>query len=307
MSKIYNNLAELVGGTPVVRLNNLAPEGTNILVKLESFNPGGSVKDRIAKNMIEEAEKSGALKPGATIIEPTSGNTGVGLAWIGAVKGYDVVLTMPDTMSLERRRLLSAYGAKLVLTPGSGGMKAAIAKVEELKKEYPNHFVPGQFDNPDNPDAHRKTTALEIFEQVGGDLDVFVSGVGTGGTVTGVGEVLKTKIDGLKVVAVEPENSAVISGEGPGPHKIQGIGAGFLPAVLNTDVIDEVEKVSNEQAFETMKKLAKDEGLLVGISSAAAVQAALNVASKPENKGKTILTVLPDTGERYLSMDIYGQ
>lgn len=305
MSKIYNNLVELVGNTPVVKLNKLAPEGTTVLVKLESFNPGGSVKDRIAKNMIEEAEKAGVLKPGDTIIEPTSGNTGVGLAFIGAVKGYDVILTMPDTMSLERRRLLKAYGAKLVLTPGSGGMKAAINKVEELKEEYPNHFVPQQFQNPNNPDAHRKNTALEIYDQVGDDLDVFVSGVGTGGTITGVGEVLKEKIEGLKVVAVEPTGSPVLSGGQPGPHKIQGIGAGFIPDVLNTGVIDEVEKVDNDAAFALMRQLAKEEGLLVGISSAAAVQAALNQANKEENKGKTILTVLPDTGERYLSMDIY--
>lgn len=305
MSKIYNNLVELVGNTPVVKLNKLAPEGTTVLVKLESFNPGGSVKDRIAKNMIEEAEKAGVLKPGDTIIEPTSGNTGVGLAFIGAVKGYDVILTMPDTMSLERRRLLKAYGAKLVLTPGSGGMKAAINKVEELKEEYPNHFVPQQFQNPNNPDAHRKNTALEIYDQVGDDLDVFVSGVGTGGTITGVGEVLKEKIEGLKVVAVEPTGSPVLSGGQPGPHKIQGIGAGFIPDVLNTGVIDEVEKVENDAAFALMRQLAKEEGLLVGISSAAAVQAALNQANKEENKGKTILTVLPDTGERYLSMDIY--
>jgi cysteine synthase A len=305
MSKIYNNLVELVGGTPVVKLNKLSPDGTNILIKLESFNPGGSVKDRIAKNMIEEAEKSGALKPGATIIEPTSGNTGVGLAFIGAVKGYDVILTMPDTMSVERRRLLSAYGAKLVLTPGSAGMKGAINKVEELKAEYPNHFVPGQFVNPDNPDAHRKNTALEIYDQLDGQLDIFVSGVGTGGTITGVGEVLKDKIEGLKVIAVEPEGSPVISGGQPGPHKIQGIGAGFIPEVLNTGIIDGVSKVSNDAAFETMRRLAKEEGLLVGISSAAAVYAAVELANKEENKGKTILTVLPDTGERYLSMDIY--
>ncbi len=305
MSKIYNNLVELVGNTPVVKLNKLSPEGTTVLIKLESFNPGGSVKDRIAKNMIEEAEKSGDLKPGATIIEPTSGNTGVGLAFIAAVKGYDVILTMPDTMSLERRRLLKAYGAKLVLTPGSGGMKAAINKVEELKEDYPNHFVPQQFNNPNNPDAHRKTTANEIYDQVGDDLDIFISGVGTGGTITGVGEVLKEKISGLKVIAVEPEGSPVLSGGQPGPHKIQGIGAGFIPNVLNTDVIDSVYKVNNDVAFETMRQLAKEEGLLVGISSAAAVNAAIETAKLEENKGKTILTVLPDTGERYLSMDIY--
>lgn len=305
MSKIYNNLVDLIGNTPIIRLNRVAPEGTTILVKLESLNPGGSVKDRIAKNMIEEAEKSGALKAGATIIEPTSGNTGVGLAFIAAVKGYDVILTMPDTMSVERRRLLSAYGAKIVLTPGAGGMKAAINKVEELKVDYPNHFIPGQFDNPDNPDAHRKTTALEIYDQVDGKLDIFVSGVGTGGTITGVGEVLKSKIEGLKVIAVEPEGSPVISGGKAGPHKIQGIGAGFIPKVFNVDVIDGVVKVTNDAAFDTMRRLAKEEGLLVGISAAATVYAAIELANLEENKGKTILTVLPDTGERYLSMDIY--
>jgi cysteine synthase A len=305
MSKIYNNLVELVGNTPIIKLNRIAPEGSEIYVKLESFNPGGSIKDRIAKNMIETAEAEGALKPGDTIIEPTSGNTGVGLAFIGAVKGYDVILTMPDTMSLERRRLLKAYGAKLVLTPGSGGMKAAINKVEELKAEYPNHFVPQQFQNPNNPDAHRKHTSKEIYEAFGDDLDIFITGVGTGGTITGNGEVLKDKIKGLKVIAVEPSGSPVLSGGNPGPHKIQGIGAGFIPDVLNTDVIDEVVKVDNENAFDFMRKLAKEEGLLVGISSAATVQAAIEVAKKEENKGKKILAMLMDTGERYLSMDIY--
>jgi cysteine synthase A len=305
MSKIYNNLVELVGNTPIVKLNRIAPEGSNVYVKLESFNPGGSIKDRIAKNMIETAEAEGVLKPGDTIIEPTSGNTGVGLAFIGAVKGYDVILTMPDTMSLERRRLLKAYGAKLVLTPGSGGMKAAIAKVEELKAAYPNHFVPQQFQNPNNPEAHRKYTSKEIYDAFGDDLDIFVTGVGTGGTITGNGEVLKEKIKGLKVVAVEPSGSPVLSGGNPGPHKIQGIGAGFIPDVLNTGVIDEIAKIDNEDAFDFMRKLAKEEGLLVGISSAATVKAAVELASKEENKGKTILAMLMDTGERYLSMDIY--
>lgn len=305
MSKIYNNLVELVGNTPIIKLNKLGPEGVNILLKLESFNPGGSVKDRIAKNMIEEAEKTGDLKQGYTIIEPTSGNTGVGLAFIAAVKGYDLILTMPDTMSIERRRLLKAYGAKLVLTPGSEGMKGAIERVEELKEGYPNHFVPQQFNNKSNPDAHRKTTALEIYEQTGGNLDVFISGVGTGGTITGVGEVLKEKIKGLKVIAIEPKGSPVLSGGKPGPHKIQGIGAGFVPAILNTDVIDEVFKVDNDTAFDMMRALAKQEGLLVGISSAAAVYAAIEIAKLEENKNKTILAILPDTGERYLSMDIY--
>jgi len=305
MHKVYNNLVELVGSTPIVKLNKIAPEGANIMVKLESFNPGGSIKDRIAKNMIEEAEASGDLKPGDTIIEPTSGNTGVGLAFIAAVKGYKLILTMPDTMSLERRRLLVAYGAELVLTPGTGGMKAAIAKVEELKAEYPNHFVPQQFQNPNNPAAHRKYTSSEIYEALGDDLDIFVSGVGTGGTVTGNGEVLKSKIHGLKVVAVEPAGSPVLSGGQPGPHKIQGIGAGFIPDVLNTGIIDEVVRVENEEAFDLMRRLAKEEGLLVGISSAATVFAAVELAKRPENKGKNILAILMDTGERYLSMDIY--
>jgi cysteine synthase A len=305
MSKIYNNLVELVGNTPVVRLNKLGPSGRNILLKLESFNPGGSVKDRIAKNMIEEAEAIGVLKPGDVIIEPTSGNTGVGLAFISAVKGYKLILTMPDTMSMERRKLLVAYGAELVLTPGAQGMKGAIAKVDELKATYPNHFVPQQFTNPDNPDAHRKTTALEILDQTDGDVDIFVSGVGTGGTITGVGEVLKEKINGIKIIAVEPSASPVLSGGQPGPHKLQGIGAGFIPDVLNTGVIDEVYQVDNEDAFEFMRALAKEEGILVGISSAAVVKATIEIAKRPENEGKTILTLLPDTGERYLSMDIY--
>lgn len=305
MNKIYDSLLDLIGDTPIVRLNNIGPEGNNILLKLESFNPGGSVKDRIAKHMIEEAEKSGALKQGATIIEPTSGNTGVGLSLMGAIKGYDVILTMPDTMSLERRRLLSAYGAKLVLTPGAEGMKGAINEVEVLKVTYPNHFVPGQFDNPDNPEAHRRYTAEEIYEAVGDDLDIFISGVGTGGTITGTGEALKAKIEGLKVVAVEPAGSPVLSGGKPGPHKIQGIGAGFIPKVVNREVIDEVIQIVNEDAFEMMRKLAKEEGLLVGISAAAVVVAAVELAEMEENKGKTILTILPDTGERYLSMDIY--
>ncbi len=305
MSKIYDNVTELIGSTPIIRLNKLAPEGVELFAKVELFNPGGSVKDRIAKNMIEAAELSGALKPGATIIEPTSGNTGVGLALMGAVKGYKVILTMPDTMSLERRRLLSAYGAELVLTPGAQGMRGAIDKVEELKEAYPNHFVPGQFDNPDNPDAHRKTTALEIYEAFDGNLDVFVAGVGTGGTLTGVGEVLKEKIDGIDIVAVEPEGSPVLSGGQAGPHKIQGIGAGFVPGVVNTEIIDEIVKIDNDDAFGMMRCIAKQEGLLVGISSAAAVLAAVRLGERPEYKGKKILVILPDTGERYLSMDIY--
>jgi len=305
MSKIYNNLIELVGNTPIVRLNKLGPANRNILLKLESFNPGGSVKDRIAKNMVEEAEASGALKPGDVIIEPTSGNTGVGLAFISAVKGYKLILTMPDTMSMERRKLLIAYGAELVLTPGAQGMKGAIGKVDELKATYPNHFIPQQFENPNNPDAHRKTTALEIIEQTDGNVDIFVSGVGTGGTITGVGEVLKEKIKDIKIIAVEPSASPVLSGGQPGPHKLQGIGAGFVPDVLNKGVIDEVFKVENEDAFELMRALAKEEGILVGISSAAVVKATIEIAKRAENEGKTIVTLLPDSGERYLSMDIY--
>ena len=305
MNKIYDNVTELIGNTPIIRLNKLAPEGVELFAKVELFNPGGSVKDRIAKNMIEAAELTGALQPGATIIEPTSGNTGVGLALMGAVKGYKVILTMPDTMSLERRRLLSAYGAELVLTPGAQGMRGAIDKVEELKEAYPNHFVPGQFDNQDNPDAHRKTTALEIYDAFEDDLDVFIAGVGTGGTLTGVGEVLKEKIDGIAIVAVEPQGSPVLSGGQAGPHKIQGIGAGFIPGVVNTEIIDEIIKIDNDDAFGMMRCIAKQEGLLVGISSAAAVLAAVRLGERPEYKGKKILVVLPDTGERYLSMDIY--
>ena len=303
--KNFKSLIDLVGNTPIVELRRIGPEHTRILLKLESFNPGGSVKDRIAKNMIEEAEARGILKPGATIIEPTSGNTGVGLAFIGAVKGYEVILTMPETMSLERRRLLKAYGAQVVLTPGAAGMKGAIDKVEELKKDYPNHFIPGQFENPDNPEAHIKTTAVEIYEQVGAQLDIFVAGVGTGGTITGVAKGLKSKLPNLKVVAVEPSGSPVLSGGKPGPHKLQGIGAGFIPKVVETSLIDEIVQVENEVAFDMMRRLAREEGLLVGISSAAAVVAAVEEAQKEMNHGKTVLAVLPDTGERYLSMDIY--
>ena len=303
--KNFKSLIDLVGNTPIIELRRIGPEHTRILLKLESFNPGGSVKDRIAKNMIEEAEARGILKPGATIIEPTSGNTGVGLAFIGAVKGYEVILTMPETMSLERRRLLKAYGAQVVLTPGAAGMKGAIDKVEELKKDYPNHFIPGQFENPDNPEAHIKTTAVEIYEQVGAQLDIFVAGVGTGGTITGVAKGLKSKLPNLKVVAVEPSGSPVLSGGKPGPHKLQGIGAGFIPKVVETSLIDEIVQVENEVAFDMMRRLAREEGLLVGISSAAAVVAAVEEAQKEMNHGKTVLAVLPDTGERYLSMDIF--
>lgn len=305
MNKTYNNIAELVGNTPIVKLNKVVPEGSEIYVKLESFNPGGSIKDRIAKYMIEEAEKSGELKPGDTIIEMTSGNTGIALAMIAAVKGYKVIVTMPDSMSMERRSLLSAYGAELALTPAAGKMEAAINKVEELKAEYPNHFVPSQFHNPKNPEAHRKYTAAEIIDVFGTSLDIFITGVGTGGTITGNGEALKKKIPGIQVIAVEPSDSPVLSGGEPGPHKIQGIGVGFITDVTNTEVIDDVVQVENEDAFEMMRRLAQEEGLLVGISSAATVVAAIEVANRPVNKDKKILVMLMDTGERYLSMNIY--
>ncbi len=307
MSVYYNNITELIGGTPLVAINKLNKNDNLILGKLESFNPGGSVKDRIAFAMIEEAEKAGLISEGTTIIEPTSGNTGVGLALVAAVKGYRLILTMPDTMSIERRRLLSAYGAQLVLTPGKEGMRGAINRAEELKKEYTNHFVPQQFENAANPEAHRRTTALEILNDTDGKVDIFVTGVGTGGTITGVGEMLKEKVPGIQIIAVEPEASPVLSGGEPGPHKIQGIGAGFVPGVLKTELLDDVIRVSNDDAYDMMRKLAKEEGLLVGISAAANVYAALQLASKAENKGKTIVTTLCDTGERYLSLDVFGE
>jgi cysteine synthase A len=304
--RVANNIAELIGQTPIVKLNTIAgPEDAEIYIKLESFNPGGSVKDRIAYSMIVEAEKDGLLKPGSTLVEPTSGNTGIGLAMMAAAKGYRAVLVMPDTMSLERRNLLKAYGAELVLTPGAEGMKGAIAKAKQLKEENPDWFMPQQFDNPANPKIHRETTAKEILEAFGEDgLDAFVAGVGTGGTITGVGEVLKSKKANLKVVAVEPAASPVLSGGQPGPHKIQGIGAGFVPAILNTEIIDEVVTVENEVAFEYARRLAKDEGILVGISSGANVYAALQIAQKL-GKGKKVLTVAPSTGERYLSTALF--
>jgi cysteine synthase A len=305
MAKVANNILELIGDTPMVRLNKVVDGGALIYAKLEGFNPLSSVKDRIALSMIEAAEKEGKIKPGDTLVEPTSGNTGIGLAFVTAVKGYNLVLTMPDTMSVERRKILKALGAELVLTDGTKGMKGAISKAEELANEN-GWFQPQQFTNPANPDAHRRTTAMEILEQVP-DVDAFVAGIGTGGTITGVGEVLKQKTQKtVHVVAVEPEGSPVLSGGEPGPHKIQGIGAGFVPNVLNTKVYDEIVKVSNEDAFTTSKELAKKEGIFVGISSGAAAWAALKVA-KRLGKGKKVVVILPDHGERYLSTTLFGE
>ncbi len=299
--RIADNIAELIGATPMVRLNRLpGPGSAEVLAKLEYFNPGGSVKDRICLSMVEDAEKKGLLKNGATIIEPTSGNTGIGLAMVAAVKGYRCVLTMPDTMSVERIYALKAYGAEVVLTPGAEGMKGAIRKAEELVGKTPGSFMPQQFKNAANPAAHRKTTAKEILKVTKGKIDAFVSGVGTGGTITGAGEVLKKKAPNIKIIAVEPKGSPVLSGGGPGPHKIQGIGAGFVPDVLNRSVIDRIIQVSDEDAFKTAKRLATDEGIFAGISSGAAIWAALLVA-KELGAGKTVVTVLPDTGERYFS------
>ena len=301
--RVVNNIAELIGNTPIIKLNTIAgPDDAEIYLKLESFNPGGSVKDRIGYAMLVEAEKQGKLKPGDTLVEPTSGNTGIGLAMMAAAKGYKVVLCMPETMSIERRNLLKAYGAELVLTPGAEGMKGAIAKAKALAEEN-GWFQPQQFDNPANPKIHRETTAVEILEALP-DVDAFVAGVGTGGTVTGVGEVLKSKNPNVKVVAVEPTASPVLSGGQPGPHKIQGIGAGFVPAVTNTEIFDEIIQVENEQAFDFARRLAKDEGILVGISTGGNVCAALQVAKKL-GKGKKVLTVAPSTGERYLSTPLF--
>ena len=308
MGKIYKNAAELVGNTPLLEVGNIEKNlglEAKVLVKLEYFNPAGSAKDRIALNMIEDAEARGVLKPGAVIIEPTSGNTGIGLASLAAIKGYKVILTMPETMSVERRNILKAYGAEIVLTDGSKGMNGAIAKANELAAEYENSFIPGQFENPANPEIHRKTTGPEIWNDTDGQVDIFVAGVGTGGTITGVGEYLKSQKPDVQVVAVEPATSPVLSQGKSGPHKIQGIGAGFVPKALNTEVYNEVIPVENEDAFATGKLIAKHEGILVGISSGAALYAAIELAKRPENKGKTIVALLPDSGDRYYSTPLF--
>jgi len=307
MTRIANNITELIGGTPILKLNRIAPNNTTVLVKLESFNPCASVKDRIAANMIAAAEAAGTLNEKTTVVEPTSGNTGIGLAFVCAAKGYPLILTMPDTMSIERRKMLAALGAKLILTPGNEGMKGAIARAEQIVSENDNHILAGQFSNPANPEIHRKTTAIEIWEDTDGAVDIFVAGVGTGGTITGVGEVLKQKKPEVKVVAVEPQDSPVISGGKSGPHKIQGIGAGFIPDNLNVDIVDEVITVDHVDAGKTARELGKKEGILGGISSGANVFAALQLAGRPENKGKTIVTLICDTGERYLSTWLFEQ
>ena len=309
MSKIYTSADQLIGRTPLLELTNIEKKyslNAKILAKVEYFNPAGSVKDRVAKMMIDDAEEAGVLKPDSTIIEPTSGNTGIGLASIAAARGYRIIIVMPDTMSVERRQLMKAYGAELVLTPGAQGMKGAIAKAEELAKEIPGSFIPSQFTNPSNPTAHFTTTGPEIWEDTDGNVDYFVAGVGTGGTVTGVGQFLKSKNPNVKVVAVEPASSPVLSQGHGGPHKIQGIGAGFVPAVLDTSVYDEIIPIENEAAFAAGKEVGRTEGILVGISSGAALNAAIQVAQRQENAGKTIVVLLPDTGDRYLSSPMFA-
>ena len=308
MSKIYTSADQLIGKTPLLELTHIEKKyglKAKVLAKLEYFNPAGSVKDRIARKMLDDAEAAGKLTPDSVIIEPTSGNTGIGLASVAAARGYRIIIVMPETMSVERRQLMKAYGAELVLTEGAKGMTGAIAKADELAKEIPNSFVPGQFVNPSNPKAHYETTGPEIFEDTDGEVDIFVAGVGTGGTITGVGEYLKDKKPGVKIVAVEPETSAVLSTGVAGAHKIQGIGAGFVPDVLDTKVYDEIIPVSNEAAFEAGKLIGKSEGVLVGISSGAAAYAAIELAKRPENEGKTIVVLLPDTGDRYLSTPLF--
>lgn len=310
MANIYTSAQQLIGKTPLLELVNLEKKlglEAKILAKLEYFNPAGSVKDRVAAEMIEQAEQSGALREGSVIIEPTSGNTGIGLAAVAAAKGYRTIIVMPDTMSVERRQLMAAYGAELVLSEGAKGMNGAIAKAEELAAEIPGSFIPGQFTNPANPDAHRKTTGPEIWEDTDGGVDIFVAGVGTGGTITGVGEYLKGKNPGVRIVAVEPADSPVLSGGAAGPHKLQGIGAGFIPKTLNTAVYDEILQITTEQAFDTARQIGKSEGVLVGISSGAAAAAAIALAKRPENRDKTIVVLLPDTGDRYLSTPLFEQ
>jgi len=306
MSAIFDDITASIGFTPLVRINKLGSGAATILAKLESRNPCGSVKDRIALSMVEDAEKKGLIKQGTVIIEPTSGNTGIGLAFVCAAKGYQLILTMPESMSIERRKILAMFGAKLVLTPAAEGMRGAVKKAEQLVAETPSAFMPQQFNNPANPQVHRETTAEEIWADTDGKVDFFVAGVGTGGTITGCGEVLKSRNKNLKVIAVEPKDSPVLSGGKPGPHKIQGIGAGFLPDVLNRGIIDEIIQVTNQDAMETARQLASKEGILSGISCGAAVWAAVQVSQRTENKGKTIVVILPDTGERYISTEMFA-
>ncbi|MBU1852448.1 MAG: cysteine synthase A [Candidatus Omnitrophica bacterium] len=306
MSRIYNNIIETIGNTPLVRLSKITKDiGAEVMGKVESFNPGGSIKDRIGFSMIKDAEEKGFLKPGGTIVEPTSGNTGIALAFVAAAKGYKLIITMPDTMSIERRKLLKLFGAEIILTPGEKGMKGAIERAEELTKTIPGVFMPQQFKNPANPKIHRETTAEEIWKDTDGKIDILVSGVGTGGTLTGITQIIKDRKKDFKTVAVEPLDSPVLSGGSPGSHKIQGIGAGFKPEVLDATLIDEIFKVKNEEAALTARRLAREEGILAGISSGAALYAALQIGKRPENKGKLIVVILPDTGERYLSTDLY--